>query len=233
MHFETVHFHIKRKFALSGRLRAYKLFINGECIGAIKNGGTLETDIQKADKYFIDYEFGDSGDENAIFAHCGDSYDIEIRCSGGKNEFFALKDGSYDKLPFLNYDRYFSASYNDNLFSELTEAEKVFARALEFREEVAEAPDAVLYSEHYCGMLEAISRIGAKKYCDIFKRVSDTLLEGVSLPITDEAETDDILKAVSKANKMVLDCEKRDNPADELHKCLVNYILKELTAGVE
>lgn len=230
MPLETVHFRIKRKLALSGRLRAYKLFINGECIGAIKNGGALEADIPKADRYFIDYE---SGDENAIFAHCGDSYDIEIRCSGERSEFYAVKGGSYDKLPSLNYGKYYSAVNNDNLFSELTEPEKVFARALEFRQEAVDAADAVLYSEHYWQMLEAISRIGAKKYCDIFKKVSDTLLKGVSLPITDESETDDILKAVSKAYKMVTDYEKRDNPMDELHKCLVDFILKELIAGVE
>ncbi len=230
MHLDTVHFHIKRKFAISGCLLSYKLFINGEYIGALKSGGTLEADIPKADKYFIDYEYGD---KSAMIANCGDSYDIEIRCSGGKNEFFAFKDGSYNKLPSMSYEKYYSAVYNDNLFSKLTEAEKVFTRALEFREEVAEAPDTVLYSEHYSQMLEAISKIGAKKYRDVFKKVSDTLFEGVSLPITDESETDDILKSVSKANKMVLDCEKRDNPMDELHKCLVNYILDKLTVGFE
>lgn len=230
MPLETVHFRIKRKFALSGRLRAYKLFINGVCIGAIKSGGTLEADIPKADRYFIDYEFGD---ENVMLAHCGDTYDIEIRCSGGRSGFYAVKDESCDKLPSMSYKKYYSAIHNDNLFSKPTEAEKVFARALEFREEVAEAPDAILYSEHYAQMLEAISRIGAKKYCDVFKKVSDTLFEGVSLPITDEAETDDIIKAASKANKMVLDCEKRDNPMDELHKCIVNYILDKLAVGLE
>lgn len=230
MPLETVHFRIKRKLALSGCLRAYRLFINGERIGVIKNGGALETDIPKADKYFIDCE---SGDENGIIANCCDSYNIEIRCSGGRSEFYVIKDESCDKLPSLSYEKYYSAIHNDNLFSELTEAEKVFARALEFREEAAEAPDAVLYSEHYAQMLEAISRIGAKKYCDVFKKVSDTLFEGVSLPITDEAETDDIIKAASKANKMVLDCEKRDNPMDELHKCIVNYILDKLAVESE
>lgn len=230
MDFEAVHFRIKRKLAFSGCLRAYKLFINGEYIGAFKSGGTLEADIPKADKYFIDYAYGD---ENAMLAHCCDSYDIEIRCSGGKSEFFAFEDGSYNKLPSMSYEKYYSAVNNDNLFSKLTESGKVFARVLEFCEEVAEAPDAVLYSEHYSQMLEAIFRIGAKKYCDVFKKVSDTLFEGVSLPITDESETDDILKSVSKANKMVLDCEKKDNPMDELHKCLVNYILDKLTVGFE
>lgn len=230
MNSETVHFRIKRRLTLSGFLRANRLFINGECIGVIKNGGALEADIPKSNKYFIDYE---SGDENGIIANCCDSYNIEIRCSGGRSEFYVFKSESCEKLPSLSYGKYYSAIHNDNLFSELTEAEKIFARALEFREEAAEAPDAMLYSEHYSQMLEAVSRIGAKKYCDVFKKVSDTLLNGISLPITDETETDDILKAVSEANKMVLDCEKHDNPMDELHKCLVNYVLDKITIGLE
>ncbi|MDE6421776.1 MAG: hypothetical protein K2K87_14825 [Lachnospiraceae bacterium] len=169
---EKIHFHIVRKWAFAGALLPYKLFINGDYVGLLTNGKTLDVDVSKSDFYFIDELFAPYDGNAIICASNMDNPDLisaEIRRAGGwktnsYKEFFVYQNGEYVNLPSFDYTHYVHACHNDTIFSGLTEQEKRFARCLEFREAVSDAADEVLCSETLFNMLDAINCIGVKQY---------------------------------------------------------------------
>ena len=48
-----VRFNIIRKAAFAGALLPYNIYINGEFVGTIKNGKTLNVDVPEADIYYL------------------------------------------------------------------------------------------------------------------------------------------------------------------------------------
>ena len=229
-------FQIVRKWAFPGALLPYKLFINGEYVGSLKNGKTLITEVTKSDYYFIDSMYGiderngiicasDLNDPSQVF--------VEIQCAGGFKtvvyyKFFALKNGEYLELPSFNYSRYYAACYNEELYSGLTKQEKIFTRCLQFFNEVSDAADEVLFDDKVLEMLDALKCIGATQYTHVFSYIAEHILSDILLPLTDEAENDkDLLQRMNAANQVVWDSEKNGS-AEELHKCLVKYIIKNL-----
>ena len=233
---EKVRFQIARKLTLVEALIPYKLFINGEYVGTLKNGKTLITEIAKSDFYFIDSIF--QSDRRNCFI-CSSALNnpshvfVEIRCAGGFksqpfNEFFVMENGAYVKLPSFDYSHYYAACYNEELFSGLTEQERVFTRGIQFFNEVSDAADEVLFNDKLPEMLDALQCIGATQYTHIFCYIMDHLFSDISLPLTDEARDDkDLLRRINEANKVVWNSEKSGS-AEELHKCLVDYIIHNL-----
>ena len=231
---EKVKFQIARKRTLVEALIPYKLFINGEYVGILKNGKTLITEVARSDYYFIDSSY-QSDTRNCII--CASVLNdpsevfVDIRCAGGfkslpYNKFFTVKNGAYVKLPSFDYSRYYAACFDEKLFSGLTEQERIFTRCLQFFNEVADAADEVLFDDKMPEMLDALQCIGAAKYTHIFRYITDNLFSGISLPLKDEADNDkDLLRKIHEANKLVWDSEKKNGSAEELHKCLVEYII--------
>lgn len=234
---EKVRFHIVRKSAFAGALLTYKLFVNGEYVGALKNGKSLDVDIPKSDFYFID-EMWSTYERNAIICASDlnnpSQISIEIRRNGGwktasYNEFFVMKNGEYVNLPSFDYTHYFQACFDDNLFSELTEQERILTRCLEFYNKISDGADEVLLDERLFEMLDALQSIGATQYTRAFISVIDRTFRGIPLPLNDEMTKDkDILKRMDEANQIVWDFEKQHGSAEELHKCLVTYIIEYL-----
>ena len=234
---ENVRFQIVRKWALVEACVPYKLYVNGEYVGNLKNGKTLNINVPKSDYYFIDSMY-ESDVRNCIIC-ASDLNDpsqisVEIQCAGGwktspYNKFFALKNGEHVKLPSFDYSRYYAACYDDNLYSGLTEKERIFTRCLQFFNEVTEAADEVLLDDKVLEMLDALHCIGATQYTNTFHYILDHLFSEIMLPLTDEAENDkDLLRRVNEANRIVWDPEKENDSAEELHKCLVEYIINNL-----
>lgn len=231
---EKIHFHIVRKWAFAGALLTYKLYINGDYVGSLANGKTLDIDIPRSDFYFID-EVWASDERNAIICpshiNNSDAVSIEIRRAGGwktnsYNEFFVCKNGKYVNLPSFDYTRYYKACYDDTIFSGLTEYEQKLARCLEFREAVSDAADEVLCSEKLFDMLNALQCIGAQQYAKAFDTILKQQFIGITLPLNDEMlDNKDVAAKVEKANEIVWECEKRDKAIEELHKCLVTCII--------
>ena len=233
---EKVRFQIARKLTLVEALIPYKLFINGEYVGTLKNGKTLITEIAKSDFYFIDSIF--QSDRRNCFI-CSSALNnpshvfVEVRCAGGfksmpYNVFFVVENGAYMKLPSFDYSRYYAACFNEKLYSGLTEQERVFTRCIKFSNEVSDAADEVLFDDELLEMLDALQCIGATQYTHIFRYIMDHLFSGISLPLTDETHNDkDLLQRINEANQLVWDSEKSGS-AEELHKCLVEYIIHNL-----
>ena len=49
-----VRFNIFRKAAFAGAFLPYNIYINGEFVGTIKNGKTLNVDVPEADIYYLE-----------------------------------------------------------------------------------------------------------------------------------------------------------------------------------
>ena len=49
-----VRFHIHRKSAFVGALLLYRMYINGQYIGTIRNGKSLDANVPKAGVYYIE-----------------------------------------------------------------------------------------------------------------------------------------------------------------------------------
>ena len=60
---KTVRFNIQRKPALADSLLPYKIYINGQYVGALKNGRTISAEVPRAEIYYID---GGSFEQNAV-----------------------------------------------------------------------------------------------------------------------------------------------------------------------
>ncbi|MDE6421725.1 MAG: hypothetical protein K2K87_14565, partial [Lachnospiraceae bacterium] len=94
----------------------------------------------------------------------------------------------------------------------------------------SDAADEVLCSETLCNSLESINCIGVKQYTIAFDAILDQLFAGITLPLDDKTRNNrDIAAKIEKANHIVRDCVKRNGAREELHKCLVTYIIEHLT----
>lgn len=62
---KTVRFNIQRKPALADSLLPYKIYINGQYVGALKNGRTISAEVPRAEIYYID---GGSFEKMQLFA---------------------------------------------------------------------------------------------------------------------------------------------------------------------
>lgn len=60
---KTVRFNIQRKPALADSLLPYKIYINGQYVGALKNGRTISAEVPRAEIYYID---DGSFEQNAV-----------------------------------------------------------------------------------------------------------------------------------------------------------------------
>ncbi len=234
---EKVRFHIVRKSAFSGALLPCWLCINGEKVGTLLNGRSLDVEVPKAELYFID-EICPNLSCNAII-RASDLKDpgqisMEIRREGGwKTDsyytFFTVQNGAYVRLPSLDSTRYVGACFDDRLFSELTEPERIVARCNAFYNAMCDGADQVLCDEHLFEMLDALQAIGATQYGQAFASIVSRLFQGVPLPLDDDMmDHREIMYKLDKADTLVWEIEKKNGALKEFHKCLVTYIIEHL-----
>lgn len=87
-----VRFHIHRKSTFAGALLPYRMHINGQYIGTIRNGKSLDANVPKAGVYYIEDDILSS--RNAVIYDNGLSeYSVVIKRAGGwrtesYNEFY-------------------------------------------------------------------------------------------------------------------------------------------------
>lgn len=234
---ETVRFSIRRKWAFAGCAITYRLYINGDFVGVLKNGNTLDVIAPRAKCYYID-EARSFDERNAYFEDDGsDEYNIVIKRAGGwgtdsYKELYRVKSDKTIDLPSFHYNRYWSAIFSNDEFSELSEAERVFARCLEFGNEICDDIDALLCNEHYHEMLKSVKQIGAQKFYDaITSFVSEQFVHEIELPFEDSPDSYYYRSVVSSGNAMIKNCWK-NGAYEEFHKCMVHYLIDNiLTVG--
>ncbi len=112
---KTVRFNIQRKPALADSLLPYKIYINGQYVGALKNGRTISAEVPRAEIYYID---GGSFEQNAVIRNENKAeYNLALRTRGGWRteahcEFYICADAQMQQLPSFHFDKLF-----DTIFS--------------------------------------------------------------------------------------------------------------------
>ena len=230
---DTVRFHIFRKAAFAGCLLTYELYINGEFVGTLKNGKILEAIVPRARLYYMD-EAWSFNERNGYFEDDGsDEYFITIKRAGGWKtnsymEFYKRNTDQMINLPSFECDKFWSAIVNDDEFAQLRECEKIFARCLEFQNDINDDIDALLCNEHYHEMLAAVKQIGANGvYNAITSLVSEQFSPDFELPFNDSQGSCFKRSAVSNGNKAP-DGYLKNGAYEELHKCLVSYLTQSI-----
>ena len=78
---KTVRFNIQRKPDLADSLLPYKIYINGQYVGVLKNGRTISAEVPRAEIYYID---GGSFEQNAVIRNENKAeYNLVLRTRGG------------------------------------------------------------------------------------------------------------------------------------------------------
>ncbi len=228
---DAVRFRIVRKSAFAGCLLPYRMYINGDFAGVLRNGKTIEARVPRAEKYFLE-DIGAWNERNGFFDDDGsDEYAIVIKRAGGwrtdsYQEFYKLADNKTDLLPSYSYDKLLSAIYSADDFSKLRECEKVFARGLEFDNDIRDDMDALLCNGHYHEMLEAVKEIGAKDiYVAVTSFVAGQFSRDTELPFEHSPDSHYYRSAVANGNKMLKNCWE-NGAYEAFHKCLVCYLTK-------
>ena len=96
-----VRFHIHRKSTFAGALLPYRMHINGQYIGTIRNGKSLDANVPKAGVYYIEDDILSL--RNAVIYDNGLSeYSVVIKRAGGwrtesYNEFYMEKGNVLEK----------------------------------------------------------------------------------------------------------------------------------------
>ena len=225
---KLVRFNIFRKAAFAGALLQNNIYINGEFVGTVKNGKTLNVDVPEADIYYL--EDNNSFERNAVIINSNSSvYNILLKRAGGwrtesYNEFFIDNGDAIDKLSSFHFDRFLNAVFKDKI-DQLSPDEQVLALCLDFGYSIMDDIQEVLSSSYFSDTIEALKIIGANRYVDLLTQVINEYFRNVPLPLNDE-QIEQMYDELNKSNKQIW---KNEGPAyDELHKAIVRHITEKL-----
>lgn len=146
-----VRFHIHRKSTFAGALLPYRMYINGQYIGTIRNGKSLDANVPKAGVYYIEDDILSS--RNAVIYDNGLSeYSVVIKRAGGwrtesYNEFYMEKGNVLEQLPSFHWEKLFELQQ--------TSVYKGYKQdKIEMRGDRAEMSDFPLYLNMVAGGLD-------------------------------------------------------------------------------
>lgn len=173
-----VRFHIHRKSTFAGALLPYRMYINGQYIGTIRNGKSLDANVPKAGVYYIEDDILSS--RNAVIYDNGLSeYSVVIKRAGGwrtesYNEFYMEKGNVLEQLPSFQWEKLFE------LQQSMSQSERLLALSVEFWMSAMDDLQEVLASEHLFEIIAALQTIGAHKYHDLLLKImNDDLVMSV------------------------------------------------------
>ena len=220
---KTVRFNIQRKPALADSLLPYKIYINGQYVGALKNGRTISAEVPRAEIYYID---GGSFEQNAVICNENKAeYNVVLRPRGGWRteahcEFYICTDAQMQQLPSFHFDKLFDAIFNENI-ERLPHNEQTLALCLEFWNDIVDDVQELLASERVYKIIDSLREIGADKIADVISDIIEKYFSGVQLPLNDE-QLEQMYESVNKANKNIW---KNKSAPDEFYDAVVRYIV--------
>ena len=176
-----VRFHIHRKSTFAGALLPYRMYINGQYIGTIRNGKSLDANVPKAGVYYIEDDILSS--RNAVIYDNGLSeYSVVIKRAGGwrtesYNEFYMEKGNVLEQLPSFHWEKLFE------LQQSMSQSERLLALSVEFWMSAMDDLQEVLASEHLFEIIAALQTIGAHKYHDLLLKIMNDDFGDVRFPL--------------------------------------------------
>lgn len=225
---ETVHFTIYRKRAFAGALLPYNIYINGQFVGTIKNGKTLNADVPKADVYYI--EDDNTFERNAVIYDKNVSeYKIILKRAGGwqtasYNEFYIDNGNKKEPIPSFHFDKFAEAAFLSGI-DELPPDERRLALYLKSWDEIPSNAEEILMSNHFDEIIDALKEIGAKKFVNLFSNIINEFFPDVTLPLSYK-QCRQMRDRINDANKMIRNNEK--STWDELRYIMVKHITSTL-----
>ncbi len=228
---DKVHFHIFRKSSFAGCLLPQRIYINGEFVGSLRNGKSIDITVERAKLYYIEDRY--EGKNGYLLDDNSEAYNITIKRSGGcrtasYNEYFLLKSNQLKMLPSFDFRNFSEAIYDKLKFNLLNADEKILARCLEFDVDFHDDIDALLCNEHYYEMLGAIHKIGAVSiYSSINDFVREQFSRGEVIPFDDTPDTKEYEYKTNIGNKILINAQK-NGEYDEFYKCMIMFICNKL-----
>lgn len=217
-----VQFHFHRKAAFAGALLSYRLYINGQYVGTIRNGKSLCVSVPRADVYYI--EDGIFNGRNAILYDGSLSEkNIILKRAGGwrtesYNEFYISKENKLEQLPSFHFEKIF------NNRESATRDEELLALCLEFWLYITDDLQEVLVSDSIFKMIEALQEIGAQQYYDLLSKIIWKDFSDIQFPMNEE-QIDLMQDRIGKANKAIWNNKSAD---EEFHRATILFIIKRL-----
>ena len=217
-----VQFHIHRKSAFAGVLLPYHMYINGQRIGTIRNGKSLNANVPKADAYYV--EDGIFLSRNAVIYDKGLSeYNVIIKRAGGwrtesYNEFYMEKGKMLEHLPTFHWEGLFE------LRQTMSQSERTLALCVEFWMSAADGLEEVLASEHLFEIITALQTIGAHEYHDLLLKIVNDDFGGVRFPL-DDNQLEQMQPEIEDANRAFW---KNKNAEAAFHQAVANFLMTNL-----
>lgn len=220
---DTVQFVIRRKTAFSCALLPYRIYINGQYVGTLRNGGALVVNVPRANAYYIEDDV--FSECNALISDKGQAkYGIVIKTSGGwhsapSREFYLEGNCGLEQTKALHYNKLYQLFF-ERRTNELSPEDRTLALCIMFFRCIDELQE-LLSSDELLSITAALRRIGADKYAHTLQSLVQKDFSDVELPLNDEYsdKLQDRIEAASKA----FDTDKI--ALDELHKAFVHYLI--------
>lgn len=170
---------IRRDLQISGGLRPFLIFADGDPVGVLKNGRTLSVQLPPRDAYVLDTQFSFSG-LAVLSAPETDLAALRARVNAnGELQFLTPEGGA---LPKCSVSPYVEAP-----------DERPEARALrlvyEWYVSLQDGADEALMELQLPEMLAALEEVGAHGYVRCVRELLDALFPGCALPLPDDDET--------------------------------------------
>ena len=140
----------------------YRMYINGQYIGTIRNGKSLDANVPKAGVYYIEDDILSS--RNAVIYDNGLSeYSVVIKRAGGwrtesYNEFYMEKGNVLEQLPSFHWEKLFE------LQQSMSQSERLLALSVEFWMSAMDDLQEILASEHLFEIIAALQTIGVFRW---------------------------------------------------------------------
>lgn len=220
---KTVRVNIQRKFAIAGSLLPYKIYINGQYVGALKNGRAISAEVPRAEIYYID---GGSFEQNAVIRNENKAeYNVMLRTRGGWKtevycEFYICTDAQMQQLPSFHFDKLLNAIFDEKV-ERLPHSEQTLALCLEFWNDIADDVQELFASERIYKIIDSLRKIGADKIADVISDIIEKYFSGVQFPLND-VQLEQMYESVNKANMNIWE---NKSALDEFHGALVRYIV--------
>lgn len=220
-----VQFHIHRKSAFAGALLPYRMYINGQYVGTIRNGKSLDASVPKAGTYYIEDDILSS--RNAVIFDNGLSeYSVVMKRAGGwhtgsYNEFYIGKGETLARLPSFHLERLFE------LRQSMSNCERTLALCLEFWMSAVDDLQEVLASEHLWEIITALQTIGAHKYHDLLLKIMNDDFANVGFPLNDE-QVEQMQPNIEKANRVFWNNKGAET---EFREAIMNFLIENLNVS--
>ena len=221
-------FNIHRKIAFAGALLPYKMYINGQYVGTIKNGETLSVEVPRAEVYYLEdnYYF----ERNAVICDKNlEIYNILLKRIGGwrtasYNEFYIDDGQKIEKLPSFHFERFIDAIFNNNI-EQLSKNEQLLVLCLEFWNSILDDIQEVLASSNLVKIIEALQLVGANQCAKFLMRVLEKNFPNETLPL-EEVKIEQLNDRINIINQEIW--KNESGGLEEFRRVVIHHITNRL-----